>query len=83
MPAIALPPSSPSQNLVLFDYDWASANDEIGRALVRVQDLAPGQPADLWLDVTSGAGVERGRRLAPECLAPDPSNGCKPLVPRP
>lgn len=44
--------------MVLYDYDWASANDEIGRAFVRVSDLQPGQERDLWLEVSSES--ERG-----------------------
>lgn len=41
------------QTLVLYDYDWASANDEIGRAFVKLSDLQPGQTRDLWLEVAS------------------------------
>ena len=48
-----LPPLRRLQNLILFDYDWASANDEIGRAVLSLSDLPPGQERDLWLDVTS------------------------------
>ncbi|PRW58761.1 DNA polymerase kappa [Chlorella sorokiniana] len=44
--------------MVLYDYDWASANDEIGRACVRVKDLPPGQTQDLWLDVGSESEKE-------------------------
>jgi hypothetical protein len=42
--------------MILYDYDWASANDEIGRAELKIADLQPGQKADLWLDVTSEGG---------------------------
>ncbi|EFN57550.1 hypothetical protein CHLNCDRAFT_143184 [Chlorella variabilis] len=42
----------------LFDYDWASANDEIGRAATRLSDLEPGQTRDLWLDITSESDKE-------------------------
>ncbi|PSC76727.1 Extended synaptotagmin-3 [Micractinium conductrix] len=45
-------------NLILFDYDWASANDEIGRAVLSLSDLPPGQERDLWLDVTSESQEE-------------------------
>ncbi len=48
-----LPLASPMQTLVLYDYDWASANDEIGRAFVKLSDLQPGQTRDLWLEVAS------------------------------
>jgi hypothetical protein len=42
--------------MTLFDYDWASANDEIGRACIHIRDLPPGQTQDLWLDVTREGG---------------------------
>jgi Ca2+-dependent lipid-binding protein len=42
--------------MVLYDYDWASANDEIGRAVLKLSDLQPGQPSDLWLDIVSEGG---------------------------
>lgn len=48
------------QRLVLFDYDWASANDEIGRAELAVSDLAPGRTHHLWLDVGSQCELAGG-----------------------
>lgn len=39
--------------MILYDYDWASANDEIGRASIKISELPSGQQRELWLDVTS------------------------------
>ncbi|KAI3438809.1 hypothetical protein D9Q98_001226 [Chlorella vulgaris] len=46
-------PEHQELRMVLYDYDWASANDEIGRAVLKLSDLQPGQPSDLWLDIVS------------------------------
>lgn len=43
----------PRQMMILYDYDWASANDEIGRASIKISELPSGQQRELWLDVTS------------------------------
>ncbi|KAL4421096.1 hypothetical protein ABPG77_009623 [Micractinium sp. CCAP 211/92] len=51
-------PEHQELTLVLYDYDWASANDEIGRAFVKLSDLQPGQTRDLWLEVASEAQKE-------------------------
>ena len=51
----------PGQELSLWDYDWASPNDEIGRATLALSALRPGQAADLWLDVQSESEISGGR----------------------
>ncbi|KAL4425484.1 hypothetical protein ABPG75_009500 [Micractinium tetrahymenae] len=51
-------PEHQELTMVLYDYDWASANDEIGRAFVTVADLQPGQERDLWLEVSSESEEE-------------------------
>lgn len=61
------------QRMVLYDYDWASANDEIGRAQLKISDLQPGQRADLWLDVTSEGEEAAWGQARPSEPPPSPA----------
>lgn len=72
-------PDTQELTLTLFDYDWASANDEIGRATLKIADLPPGQSQDLWLDVGSqgeeemaAAKQDMGKRQRAEVAAAKP-----------